>query len=329
MANQKKYGLFVCDNNVVNYCNDKFHDDYKHHCIITIVNPHISCSALQLDCLSCIRIVSPNILYSYVLNNINYNLKETIDRLTTLFNDTKDCNVEWYNEWLQRDLDTIGYLFLILHRPNIDYITPTPIANALELATSRKEMVVSELLQHIRDINDKSIIIVDRCPEISYINCEHHIILKFLNDEEYVNKADVYIAQGVTADNAQCFFQSRNEYNHQKIGKWSVHNNVPRGIQKWDNDALAEVEGVNVDDNTYEGMPLSEKSCPHICDDPIISPLLRTIEYRQHMVAESLKKQSYSSIARIALNLGIQNEQNNKRLKKTQLLEYIKRIPMY
>ena len=328
----QKYGMLVSYPEVVNYCNRRYSKVFLHARYMYIKDPHTTCSALGLNCNN-ITIVSPNPLWNKSFTDICFNIKDTIKQLTVLFNESDGASIDWYKNRLGGKLNRITYLFLILHRPTIDYKTTNPRINMHELVTNRAEMNMLELLDHVHAISNSGISSTFDCVYANELRfewgaCAHCIesmsMVTYTPDkrEEYV---DVYISpQNRSSDIANSLKLPFN----QPVSDWCVHDSIQLP-QKWDLTQLAEYTEIDINTLTIDGIPLDESIHPWLCDNSILSPLLRTVEYRTKTIARSLENPNHTTVTKLALNVGIALYSSNKKRTKKQLLELINRIPLY
>lgn len=330
----KKYGLFIEDPYFTEYCK-KYDKIFKSAVAITITNPHATCSAFYLSqlCNATLTIDSPNKKYDRCLKSIYGNIASVLKQIGELFRNVENAanKSAWYSELTSKYfLTDIEYLFLIIHRPTIKYYTEHPSFDTAELVEAQKNINVSEVLEHLHTIHSTL-----RVSGPSYGFRGRAI--PNINDYEIVCTAHIVNHQRTsnyilfnTDSNKDADIENMAGIKHsQKIKTGVVHDMIDY-CDKWNVDQLADsFAEININDLTIGGCSLNEKKHPQLADDPIFSPLLRTLEFRKNAQERAIPKLSYAKMANVALSLGISNYQNGKKLKKTELYDHIHAIPMY
>ena len=333
----KKYGLFIEDPSFVEYTK-KFDKLFKQAVDITHINPHVTCSVMSISekCNATAIIRSPNAKYDKCLQLIKNNIAMVLKQIAKLFQavGNADNKSAWYSELANRYfLTDMEYLFLILHRPTIDYYTENPTFNIVELVDAQNEINVSEVLEHIHNIQ---INVQYRCSDGYGYRERHSDTVTMCNYEIIAIRTiiDNIVHNDYIMFNTDRYkdadIENISSVKHvQKIKSGVVYDTIDY-CDKWDVDQLADsFDNICISDLTIDGCSLNETTHSQLADDPIFSPLLRTIEFRTNALAKAIPKLSYAKMASIALSLGISNYQNGKKLKKTQLYDYIHAIPMY
>lgn len=331
MNSPKQYGILVCDPYFPEYVRKHYKKQMESAYRITLYHPHITCSIFKIIKWlgsSSIVIIPPSVSYCNMLNAIRNEFEHVVSELSTLFDNMSkvDNKKKWYAE-----LDTsneINYMFLIMHRPTFDYQNKHAKFDIDELVRDSVHINKTEMIDHIRSIH---------MLDINVANALRQTHLHHPHMWEY--SVECEIISICHRDNEQILFTSNDQIysdlvcntltkHSQKIQTGYVFDSLDY-CDKWD---IAELEdnfdNINTTDLTINGCILDEKLHPQLADDPVFSPMLRTLEFRKQCIESSKPNMSYSKLAEIALSLGITHVQNGKRLKKNELYYTIQAIPI-
>ena len=258
------------------------------------------------------------------------NMHFLVLRFKQMINDvlTTSDRTKWF-ERLDKH-DSAAYLFIIMHRPSIDYNTDSPRFDISELVRNSQLINYQDVMSEIHALHMIGFSIRRYRTDVSQQSYTEQIRI---HDD---SKRDGDEHNIIFTNNASICADVRYMRNTKHVRVMKHCNKILTGYviddmdycDKWDVDALGEqIEGVSLDDLTIDGHELNEVDHPQLADDPIYSPYLRTVEFRKQCIEQTKPNLSYSKVSAIALSLGITNIQNGKRLKKCELYDWIYAVP--